>query len=105
MIQISRCGGPDWEGLQEAEKDAAFERGVVDQDDFQLSASDLVGQDALIYRVNGCYYREADAWRAILAKKSFGIEPDVELEERTPTGMFRISSLGTPLTPDGKDAK
>jgi hypothetical protein len=91
--------------LPEAERDDTFNRNIIDQPDYELSASDLVGQNVLIYRVNDSYYREADAWRAILGKKVFGMEAEMDVEERTPTTMFRISSLGTPLSADGKDTR
>ena len=91
--------------MKGVDKDAAFNKNIIDQDDYQLSASDLIGQNVLIYRVNGSYYKEADAWRTILGKKVFGIETEVDGEERTPTTTFRISSLGTPLSADGKDTK
>lgn len=64
-ILVSQCA-EKWEELKEGERETEFTKNIVSESEYLASNSELVGKNKLIYRIEGKYYEEVDAWRVIL---------------------------------------
>jgi phosphatidate phosphatase PAH1 len=66
-IQLSHCAA-EWDQTDPQEKETLFSSNCINL----ASKSELVGQNKLIYKINGQYHKEPDAWREILTKTVIG---------------------------------
>lgn len=60
-----------------------------------VSKEELVGQNRLIYRINGQYYKEHEAWPVILSNTAYGnsdVSPLSPIRTRIDTAVFKNSS-------------
>lgn len=72
-MEISKCGDK-WDDVDIAVRDEIFSLNIIFENDYLTSNGELVGQNILIYRINGLYYKEIEAWKVILGITLCGTE-------------------------------
>lgn len=72
-VSVSKCASEAWDKMSDAERIETFEKHKIAEHDYMNNAKQLVGKGELIYKVNGSFLKEIDAWQAILAMKISGI--------------------------------
>jgi len=71
-VLISICAEGWSDSWTEDEKEVKFNQSIVSENEYISSNESIVGKDRLMYRINGKYYRENEAWRVILGYKLCG---------------------------------
>lgn len=77
---MSHCGDK-WDDVDHSQREELFAKYQVYPTEYISNNGDSVGKGALIYRVNGQYYKESEAWKVILGISMCSTEVDARTEK------------------------
>lgn len=80
-LEISNCGD-QWDDVESNNRDEVFSRNIIFENDYLASKGELVGQSKLIYRINGLYYKEIEAWKVMVGITLCGTDQLGQTPER-----------------------
>lgn len=78
--------------MDSSDRDQIFGNSIIFENDYLASNGELVGQNKLIYRINGLYYKEVEAWKVILSITLCGTDEIGLMPERVTKNKGGIRS-------------
>lgn len=78
-MELSLCGDL-WDDSEVTAREELFRKHIVCPTTFIGNNGDQVGKEKMIYKVNGQYFKEAEAWKMILSINMCGTEVDAKNE-------------------------
>ena len=95
QVDVSQCV-EEWDDTESQMREVLFSRHQMSIPDYLASNGDSVGQNKLIYKINGQYYKEAEAWKLILGVTVCDTEIAVKTQKveecpKSPGGKRTIS--------------
>lgn len=72
-MEVSKCAEV-WDSLEESKQKEVFKKHLVTEAEYKKSYDSLVMAGVLIYRINGAFYKEKEAWCLLIGVKSFRLK-------------------------------
>lgn len=114
QVELSLCGKV-WDNTEITQREEVFNKHRAFPTEFIGNNGVEVGQGNYIYRVNGQYYKETEAWKLILGINMCSTEIEVKAEkvaegtripeEKKSTSLNNLDKLVSSLRPSEGDLK
>jgi LNS2 (Lipin/Ned1/Smp2) len=93
-----------------SDRDQIFGNSIIFENDYLASNGELVGQNKLIYRINGLYYKEVEAWKVILSitlcgTDEIGLTPERVTNNKGDIRSPDVEKLVSSFRPSASDLK
>lgn len=96
--------------MDSSDRDQIFGNSIIFENDYLASNGELVGLNKLIYRINGLYYKEVEAWKVILSitlcgTDEIGLTPERVTKNKGGIRSPDVEKLVSSFRPSAADLK